>query len=92
MMILEYVIFMLFVKKKFVSCYLILASLKFMVWIFEEVVDIGFRESDFCQIEGQQYRVVYFEVRLFFYVVIGLYRFCIKIKVCYSYYSLDIVK
>lgn len=46
--ILEYVIFMLFVKKKFVSCYLILASLKFMVWIFEEVVDIGFRESDFC--------------------------------------------
>lgn len=48
MMILEYVIFMLFVKKKFVSCYLILASLKFMVWIFEEVVDIGFRESDFC--------------------------------------------
>lgn len=92
MMIPEYAIPMLPVKKKSVSCYLIPASLKLMVWIPEEAADIGPRESDSCQIQGQQHRVAYFEVRPFPHVVTGPYRTCNKTKACHSHHSSDIAK
>lgn len=92
MMIPEYATPIVTVKKKSVNLYLIPSSLKFMIWIPEEAANVGPRESDSCQIEGQQHRVAYFKVRPFPHVVTGPYRPCKKTKACHTHHSSDIAK